>query len=128
MGIAFVKESVYESFELNSDISGYKFKPRNKEINSLEIVDKRLIKKVLIKKLNKDINKSTKAIKLMLKSDITEVNDCNIMITELKRIATNIENKYMRYFTELEYFELIKDIYYLNMEINLKKSLLENKF
>lgn len=126
MEIKFVRENDYELFEFEN-IDGYKFKPRNKNISSLEIVDKELTKKVLSKKINRDINKSTKAIKLMLESNITEVEDCNIMIKELKRIASNIENKYMKYFSELEYFDLIKEIYYLNMEINLKKKMIESK-
>ena len=126
MEIVFVKENNNKYFEFNN-IDGFKFKPKNKNISNLEIVDKKLIKKILIKKLSKDINKSTKAIKLMLESNITEIDDCNIMINELNRIANNIEKKYMKFFSELEYFELIKEIYYLNMEINLKKKMLESK-
>ena len=125
MEIVFVKENDFNLFELEN-VAGFKFKPRNKDIKNLEIIDKKLTKKVLSKKIDKDINKCTKAIKLMLESNITEVEDCNIMIEELKRIANNIENKYMKYFTELEYFDLIKEIYYLNMEINTKKKMLEN--
>ena len=124
MEIKFVKENDYESFEYDN-LDGFKFKPRNKDISNLEIIDKTLIKKVLIKKIDRDIKKSTKAIKLMLESNITEIEDCNIMINELKRIARNIEKKYMNYFTELEYFDLIKEIYYLDMEISLKKKMLE---
>ena len=55
------------------------------------------------------------------------MDDCNIMINELIRIARNIETKYMMYFTELEYFDLIKEIYFLNMSINLKKKIIENR-
>ena len=125
MEIVFVKENEFISFEVE-DVIGFKFKPRNKSISSLEIINKDYIKKILVKKINRDIKKSTKAIKLMLGSDITEVDDCNIMINELNRIASSIENKYMIYFTELEYFDLIKEIYYLNMEIGLKKRMLES--
>ena len=125
MEIVFVKDYNYDCFELGN-IDGFKFKPRSKFINNLEIVNKDLTKRVLSKKLDRDISKSTKAIKLMLDSNITEIKDCNIMINELKRIAGNIEKKYMKYFTQLEYFDLIKELYYLNMEILLKKKILED--
>lgn len=121
-----IKKNNFKTYILNN-INGFKFKPKNKNVNSLIIVDKTLIKEILSKKINKDINKATKAIKLMLKSNITEISDCDIMINELNRIATKIEKKYMKYFTEFEYFALIKDIYYLNMEINLKKKLIKDK-
>ena len=125
MEIVFVKDYNNDCFELGN-IDGFKFKPRSKFINNLEIVNKDLTKRVLSKKLDRDISKSTKAIKLMLDSNITEIKDCNIMINELKRIAGNIEKKYMKYFTQLEYFDLIKELYYLNMEILLKKKILED--
>ena len=63
----------------------------------------------------------------MLKSNVTEISDCNIMLEELNRVAKNIEFKYMKYFNELEYFELVKTLYFLNMEITAKKKLLEAK-
>ena len=63
----------------------------------------------------------------MLKSNVTDINDCNIMINELVRISQIIEKKYMKYFSEFEYFELIKDIYYLNMEITSKKKLIKDE-
>ena len=126
MKVVYIKKNKYKKYKINN-IEGYKFKPRNKNIKSLIIVKESLIKEILTKKIKKDINKATKAIRLMLKSNITEVSDCNIMINELKRIASNIEKKYMHYFTEFEYFDLIKDIYYLNMEIISKKIIIEEK-
>ena len=85
MEIVFVKENSYDFFELDN-LNGFKFKPRNKDIVNLEIIDRKLIKKILSKKISRDIDKSTKAIKLMLESNITEINDCDIMINELKRM------------------------------------------
>jgi len=126
MKVVYIKNNKYKKYKINN-ISGYKFKPRNKNINSLVITNNELIKKILSKKISKDIKNATKAIRLMLNSNITEVSDCNLMIKELKRIANNIEKKYMKYFNEFEYFEKIKDIYYLNMEINTKKKLIEDK-
>ena len=125
MEIVFVKDNLFNYVKFDN-IDGFKFKPRS-NIKNLEIVDKELIRKILNKKINKDIDKSTKAIKLMLNSDITEIDDCNIMINELIRIANNIEKKYMKFFNEFEYFELIKEIYYLNMGISLKKKMIEGK-
>lgn len=124
MKVVYIKKNKFKKYKKNT-LEGFKFKPRNKSINSLTIIKEELIKEILTKKITKDIKKATKAIRLMLKSNITEVSDCNIMIDELKRIASNLEKKYMKYFTEFEYFDLIKDIYYLNMEILTKKIIIE---
>lgn len=124
MKVVYIKKNKFKKYKKNT-LEGYKFKPRNKSISSLTIIKDELIKEILTKKITKDIKKATKAIRLMLKSNITEVSDCNIMIDELKRIASNLEKKYMKYFTEFEYFDLIKDIYYLNMEILTKKIIIE---
>lgn len=124
MKVVYIKKNKFKKYKTKT-LEGFKFKPRNKNINSLIIIKDELIKEILTKKITKDIKKATKAIRLMLKSNITEVSDCNIMIDELKRIASNLEKKYMKYFTEFEYFELIKDIYYLNMEILTKKIIIE---
>jgi len=126
MKVVFIKKNKYKKFKLEQ-INGFKFKPRNKNISSLIIINKNLTKEILTKKIKNEINKETKAIKLMIKSNVTETSDCNMMIEELKRIALNIEQKYMKYFDEFEYFNLIKDIYSLNMEITSKKKLIEEK-
>ena len=124
--ISLVVNNTFKTYEI-CDINGYKFKPRNKYINTLTIIDNNYIKKILTKKIQKDIKRATKTIKLMLKSNVTEISDCNIMLEELNRVAKNIEFKYMKYFNELEYFELVKTLYFLNMEITAKKKLLEAK-
>ena len=81
---------------------------------------------ILLKKIKKDINKVSITVKLMLDSNVTIVGDCNMMINEINRILKNIENKYRIYLDEFDYFELIKSLYSLNMELNLKKKLIEN--
>ena len=126
MEIVFVKDSYNIYFEY-TNIDGFKFKPRNHELNNLEIVDKNLIKNILNKKLNKDINNSFKVINLMLKSNVTEVIDCDMMINELVRITNIIERKYMLYFSQLEYFDFIKKIYYLYMGICAKRKIIEGR-
>jgi len=126
MKVVYIKNNDFLEYNLYK-IEGFSFKPRNKNINSLVIVNSKFIKTILSKKIKKDLLKATKAIRLMLASNITEVSDCDIMIDELKRIAKNIEKKYMKYFNEFEYFDLIKDIYYLNMEINTKRKMIENE-
>ena len=124
--ISIVVNNAFKTYEI-SELNGYEFKPRNKYINTLTIIDNNYIKKILTKKIKRDIKRATKTIKLMLKSNVTEISDCNIMLDELNRVAKNIEFKYMKYFNELEYFELVKTLYFLNMEITAKKKLLEAK-
>lgn len=124
--ISIVVNNAFKTYEIR-ELNGYEFKPRNKYINTLTIIDNNYIKKILTKKIKRDIKRATKTIKLMLKSNVTEISDCNIMLDELNRVAKNIEFKYMKYFNELEYFELVKTLYFLNMEITAKKKLLEAK-
>ena len=125
MKVVLLKEKNFISYEL-FNIDGYKFKPK-KNIKNLVIVNIDLIKKILTRKINKDINKASKTIKLMLDSNATIVSDCIMMENELSRLIKKIDKKYKKYFTEFEYFDLIKSIYELNMEINLKKKFLESE-
>lgn len=114
----FIKYRLFESKN-----NGYKFYPK-KNINNLIIVNQSLIKTILEIRIRRDILKATKTINLMLGSSITLISDCDMMEKELFRLLKKIDNKYKKYFNEFEYFELIKDIYSLNMEILLKKKFL----
>ena len=124
MKVVFKKNNKFVDYKID-DIEGYKFKPR-KKINNLIIINREMINMVLLKKIKKDINKVSITVKLMLDSNVTIVGDCNMMINEINRILKNIENKYRIYLDEFDYFELIKSLYGLNMELNLKKKLIEN--
>lgn len=123
MKVVFIKNN-NNIFYDKLNIEGYKFIPRRKNINSLLIVDNYLINNILSRKLNREINRVNRAIELMIKSDVTIIDDCDIMLNELNRIVNKIENSYITYFNEFEYFEFIKSIYILNMMISLKKKLL----
>lgn len=124
MNVVFKKNNKFVFYKVN-DIKGYKFRPR-KRINNLVIVDNNMINKILLKKINKDINNVILTVKLMLNSNVTIVGDCNMMIVEINRILNNIEFKYKKYLDEFDYFDLIKKLYSLNMSLNLKKKLIEN--
>lgn len=124
MKVVFRKNNKFVDYKID-DIEGYKFKPR-KKINNLIIINREMINMILLKKIKKDINKVSITVKLMLDSNVTIVGDCNMMINEINRILKNIENKYRIYLDEFDYFELIKSLYGLNMELNLKKKLIEN--
>lgn len=124
MKVVFKKNNKFLDYKID-DIEGYKFKPR-KKINNLIIINREMINMILLKKIKKDINKVSITVKLMLDSNVTIVGDCNMMINEINRILKNIENKYRIYLDEFDYFELIKSLYSLNMELNLKKKLIEN--
>ncbi len=124
MKVVFKKNNKFVDYKID-DIEGYKFKPR-KKINNLIIINREMINMILLKKIKKDINKVSITVKLMLDSNVTIVGDCNMMINEINRILKNIENKYRIYLDEFDYFELIKSLYGLNMELNLKKKLIEN--
>ena len=118
MKVVFKKNNKFVDYKID-DIEGYKFKPR-KKINNLIIINREMINMILLKKIKKDINKVSITVKLMLDSNVTIVGDCNMMINEINRILKNIENKYRIYLDEFDYFELMKSLYSLNMELNLK--------
>ena len=123
MKVVFIKNNKFINYN-NFNIEGYKFIPRRKNINSLYIINKDIINYILNKKLNKEIKKIEKTIKLMINTNVTLVSDCDLMINELKRIINLITTKYINYFDEFEFFEYIKRIYVLNKVIDLKKKII----
>lgn len=124
MKVVFIKNNNFFDYKL-LNVDGYLFKPRNKNIHSLIIVNGDMIKYILSKKILKEINKAKKAISLIINSDVTLVSDCDMMSNEIIRISNKLENKYRQYFDKFEYFDLVKDLYILNTQINLKKKLIE---
>lgn len=124
MKVVFVKNNEYIEYE-NFVIDGYKFNPRRKNIDSLIIVNNDMIKYILNKKLSRDIKRIDKTIKLIINSNVTLIDDCNMMEDELIRIIGLIIDKYLKYFDEFEFFEYIKSIYVLNMAIDLKKKMID---
>ncbi len=125
MRIKLLKTNNFKTYNYNA-VDGYKFTPKSKFIKNLIVIDDDMINIILKKKIKKDLNRAVIAIKLMLKSDVTEVSDCDMMINELNRIAIKLEDKYRLFFEKNEYFEIVKDIYYWNMQIKTKKTLIEN--
>lgn len=125
MKVVFIKNNNFYNYKLiNSE--GYLFKPRNKNIHSLIIINSDMIKYILGKKITKEINKAKRAISLIINSDVTIISDCEMMSNEIIRISNKLEKKYRKYFDQFEYFDLVKDLYFLNNEINLKKKLLSD--
>lgn len=125
MKVVYIKNNNNESYK-NLNIEGYKFIPKRKNITKLNIINNKLTKDILNKRIKKDIKNIEKAINLMIKSNITETNDCIIMEKEIERIINIINNKYLIHLSELEYFDYIKKIYILNKTINLKKLLINS--
>lgn len=124
MKVVFIKSNNLSNYKLYN-IEGYLFKPRNKNIHSLKIVDKDMIKCILSKKIMKEITRTKKAVNLIINSNVTLVSDCDMMSQEIIRISKKLENNYRNYFSEFEYFDLVKDLYFLNSEISLKRTLIE---
>lgn len=126
MKVVFIRNNEFVSFK-SFGFDGYVFKPRNRNINSLIVVNNDLIKSILSRKISNEVRNIKKIVSMMIDSDITIVDDCDMMIREIVKVSKKLENKYRIYFSEFEYFELVKDLYSLNMEILLKKKLLEEK-
>lgn len=126
MKVVFIKNNNFVNYKL-FNINGYLFKPRNKNIKTLCIVKVDIIKYILSKKISNEIKKIKKIVSMMIDSEITIIDDCNMIINEIVKVSKKLEDKYRVYFSEFEYFELVKDLYSLNMEILLKKKLLEEK-
>ena len=124
MKVVFIKSNNLSNYKLYN-IEGYLFKPRNKNIHSLKIVNNDMIKCILSKKIMKEITRTKKAVNLIINSNVTLVSDCDMMSQEIIRISKKLENNYRKYFSEFEYFELVKDLYFLNSEISLMRNLIE---
>lgn len=123
MKVVFLRKNNFIKYKIYN-LNGYIFNPRNKKINYLNIVDEDLIKYILSKKIQREISKVKRAIKLMIKSNVTISNDCDIMLDELIKISKKLEKKYRIYFNEFEYFENVKELYVLSSVINLKKKII----
>ena len=126
MKVVFLKNNnlEYKKEELN----GFKFKPRNKNINTLNVIDSDILGYVLIKKINKEINKSRKAIELIIKSNVAIESDCDIMIDEIFRITNKLEYDYRIYLDEFDYFECVKELYFLYQTIICKKKIIRGMY
>lgn len=123
MKVVFVKKNNYTFYDL-SNLVGYTFNPR-KSISNLNIIDDNMIKFILSKKIKREINKTKKAIMLIVKSNMAINSDCEIMYNELIRIIKKLDNRYRKYFNEFEYFDLIKELYVLKNIINYKNKIIE---
>lgn len=121
----FVKKNNFMEYKL-FNLEGYLFNPRNKNINSLKIIDDFFIKNILSKKIKRDITRVKRAINLIVNSDVTIISDCDMMISELIKLTKKLDKKYRIYFNEFEYFERVKDLYVLNHIIRYKRKVLES--
>ena len=122
MKVVFLKNKNVE-FKYNQ-INGYKFKPKNKNIKSLVVINNDILECILIKKINREIKKIKKAVKLIIKCDVTIEKDCDIMLEEIFRLTKRLENNYRIYLDEFDYFEIVKDLYFLYQSLNCKKKII----
>ena len=122
MKVVFLKNKNVE-FKYNQ-INGYKFKPKNKNIKSLVVINNDILACILIKKINREIKKIKKAVKLIIKCDVTIENDCDIMLEEIFNLTKRLENNYRIYLDEFDYFEIVKDLYFLYQSLNCKKKII----
>lgn len=126
MKAVFIKNNKFKKYD-NLNINGYKFIPRRKSIDYLVIVNSNLINKILFRKINKELKKVKKTIELIISSNVSLIEDCDMMGKELIKILNTINNKYMNYFNQFEYFDFIKEIYILHNTILLKSKLIESE-
>lgn len=122
MKVVFLKKNNFLEYSISS-LEGYVFNPKNKNIEYLNIVNKEFIKHILSKKINRDVYRVKRAIKLIVSSDATFESDCDIMLDEIFKITKKLEKKYRIYFDEFEYFENVKELYMLNQLIKYKKKI-----
>ena len=126
MKVVFLKNNEFLKYCI-STLDGYVFNPRNKGIDYLNIVNNDLIEIILSKKIKRDINKVKKTIKLIISCDVTIESDCDMMIKEVIKLTKKLENNYMKYFNEFEYFYNVKELYMLNNLLEYKKKIVNNK-
>lgn len=126
MKVVFLKKNDFKEYKLYN-LNGYLFYPRTRNIKSLNIVDTNFINCILSRKVNREIIKAKRAIKLIVNSNVTILSDCDMMLNELRKISKKLEKKYRRYFDKFQYFDRVKDLYILNNIINYKKKVLVNE-
>ena len=124
MNVVLLKDNNYLYYNINN-LNGYTFYPR-KNISNLVIINDELLKLIIYIKVNRMLEYINKVIKLMINSNATIISDCVMMEEEIYKLINIINNKYINYLESDNYSYFIKSLYELNMELDLKKRIIDN--
>ena len=121
MKVVFLKKNKFIIYN-KSSLNGYVFKPRNKNMKSLLIINMEFVSLILSKKIEREILKLKRTINLIVNSNASIIADYDMMLNEVYRITKKFEDKYRLYFDEFEYFEIVKKLYVLYNILKYKKN------
>lgn len=110
----------------NYSKDGFNFKPLNKikypgiKVNSLVIVNKDFIEKILKRKIKKRLNSFVKLMISVVEDEDDDPNDVTKALNELSKYRSIIINKYRKYLDEKYVTLLLKKLDFLENELKQK--------
>ena len=125
------RNKVYDVIDIEYPFKGFKFKTNNNDINSINLLNNKMIDKVLTNKIN---NMFTRV--LMIVNDAFNSDDnpegTSIALDEIALIRGQIRNKYAKYLKKEKELLYLKKLDLLEEEMRMKfysyqESYVENK-
>ncbi len=116
-----------------SKLDGYKFKPKNKikyngiKVNSIVVVKKSFIEKLLKKKVKRKLNYYLEYIISLIDNDDEDGSGLKEALTDLERYKSIVEYKYKKYLNQKYITLLLKKIKLLENELKTKILIYENE-
>ena len=113
------RNKIYDVIDSKYPFKGYKFKTKNDDINSINVINEKLIDKVLSVKLN---NMFTRL--LMIVNDAFNSDDnptgATIALDEITMVRNQIENKYAKHLNKEKQELYLKKLELIEEEMRFK--------
>ena len=113
------RNKVFDVVEIDYPFKGFKFKPKNEEIKGINVLNEKMIDKILTTKIN---NMFTKL--LMIVNDAFNSDDnpdgTSIALDEITMVRNYIKNKYAKFLNEEKEELYLKKLELLEEEMKFK--------
>ena len=125
------RNKIYDVIEIEYPFKGFKFKTKNNDIDSINVINDKMIDKVLTNKLNSMFTRL-----LMIVNDAFNTDDnpegTTIALDEITMVRNQIRNKYAKFLNKEKEALYLKKLELIEEEMKMKfytyqESYVENK-
>lgn len=113
------RNKVYDVIEIEYPFKGFKFKTKNEDIDSINVINEKMIDSVLTNKINKMFNRL-----LMIVNDAFNSDDnpegSTIALDEIEMVRNYINNKYAKYLKKEKEELYLKKLELIEEEMRFK--------
>ena len=113
------RNKVYDVIEIEYPFKGFKFKTKNEDIDSINVINEKMIDSVLTNKINKMFNRL-----LMIVNDAFNSDDnpegTTIALDEIEMVRNYINNKYAKYLKKEKEELYLKKLELIEEEMRFK--------